>query len=302
MTAPGPQPRAGTGTCMAHHGELVQGSFPCGSRWVPALVTVPVPSLQARAVFEPEPEEGILADPEHVKAARAARLTLQWCGLRAAHLSGGRLRISSPIRPGCGMGSSTADVVASIRAVSSACGVRVSAREVCHLARRAEAASDPLAHGCTPVLFAQRHGRVLRRWHRPFPPVLLVGCRLPGPPVETLALGAPSYSAAERAEFGRILHLLERAVHTGDARLLGHVATRSALLNQTRLPKPELPDLLEVSRRAGGVGVQIAHSGTVCAVLVDAHRADAHHRARDVRAALDGLGLERTVDQTWRGA
>jgi len=197
------------------------------------------------------------------------------------------------------MGSSTADVVATIRAVGDCCALRLTRGEVSELARRAETASDPLAYGCEPVLFAQRHARVLRRWPRAFPAVHLVGCRLPGGPVETLALNAQEHTEHERRACLRILHLLERCVADGDARALGEAATRSALLNQTRLPKPALPAMLAVSRETGGVGVQIAHSGTVCAVLLDARGPDAAHRAREARAALDSLGLEPTVDHLW---
>ena len=98
-----------------------------------------------------------------------------------------------------------------------------------------------------------------------------------------------------------MLRDLERGVRERNAALLGRAATRSALLNESRLPKPELPDLLRITRETGGVGVQIAHSGTVCAVLVDARAPGASHRAREARTALDTLGLERTVDMIWGG-
>ncbi|PKZ37489.1 hypothetical protein CYJ75_09830 [Kocuria rhizophila] len=295
--------RAGRGHCMAHHGELVQGVFPCGSGSLPALVTVPVPGLRSRAEFHPGSRAGVRAGRGHEKARRAAQLTLRLCRDRGmACPPGGEVSIHSEIPSGCGMGSSTADVVAAIRAVERSCGLRLSRREVSELACRAETASDPLAYGCTPVLFAQRHARVLRRWSGTFPPVILVGCRLPGGPVDTLELAARDYSAGERRECAEMLRDLERGVSERNAALLGRAATRSALLNQARLPKPELPELLRISRETGGAGVQIAHSGTVCAVVLDATRPRAAHRAREARAALDAMGLQRTIDHVWNGA
>ncbi|RLZ04391.1 hypothetical protein CWC38_00410 [Kocuria tytonicola] len=280
----------------------MQGSFAWGTRSVPALVTVPLPPLQSRVEFVPSARPGVRAGHGTEKARRAAQLTLRLCRERGLpRPAGGQLRVESAIPSGCGMGSSTADVIATIRAVGHCCSLRLTRGEVSELARRAETASDPLAFGCEPVLFAQRHARVLRHWPRAFPPVHLVGCRLPGGPVETLALDAQGYTPHERRECLRILHLLERCVGDGDARALGEAATRSALLNQTRLPKPALPELLAVSRETGGVGVQVAHSGTVCAVLLDARRPGAAHRAREARTALDSLGLERTVDMIWGG-
>ena len=292
--------RAGLGRCIGHHGELVQGSFACGSGSVPALVTVPLPQLQSRVEFVPSARPGVRAGHGLEKARRAAQLTLRLCRERdVPRPPGGQLRIQTTIPSGCGMGSSTADVVATIRAVGHCCSLRLTRGEVSELARRAETASDPLAFGREPVLFAQRHARVLRHWPRAFPPVHLVGCRLPGGPVETLGLDARDYTPHEQRECLRILHLLERSVGDGDARALGEAASRSALLNQSRLPKPALPALLAVSRETGGVGVQIAHSGTVCAVLLDARAPDAARRARAARTALDSLGLEPTVDHLW---
>ncbi|BAG29982.1 hypothetical protein KRH_16350 [Kocuria rhizophila DC2201] len=116
------------------------------------------------------------------------------------------------------------------------------------------------------------------------------------------ALAARDYSAGERRECARMLRDLERGVRERNAALLGRAATRSALLNESRLPKPELPDLLRITRETGGVGVQIAHSGTVCAVVLDAARPRAAQRAREARAALDAMGLPRTIDQVWSGA
>ncbi|MDO4919594.1 hypothetical protein [Kocuria sp.] len=307
MRASKPRPplpgRTGRGRCIAHHGELVQGSFPCGAGSAPGLVTVPLPQLGACAQFQPSARPGVRAGHGLGKARRAAQLTLRLCRERQVPCPpGGRLRIESGIPPGWGMGSSTADVVATIRAVGDCCGLRLSRREVSELARRAETASDPLAYGCVPLLFAHRHGRVIRHWPRAFPRVHVVGCRVPGGPVETLDVGGGQYSPRERRECLRILQRVDRAVSEQDAALLGEAATRSALLNQSRLPKPALPTLLAVCRETGGVGVQVAHSGTVCAVLVDARRPGAAHRAREARTALDSLGLERTVDMIWGGA
>lgn len=99
-----------------------------------------------------------------------------------------------------------------------------------------------------------------------------------------------------------MLRDLQRGVRERNAALLGRAATRSALLNESRLPKPKLPDLLRITRETGGVGVQIAHSGTVCAVVLGAARPRAAQRAREARAALDAMGLPRTIDQVWSGA
>lgn len=193
------------------------------------------------------------------------------------------------------MGSSTADVVATIRSVCDCCGLPLDDLHISAIAVQAETASDPLAFDTVPVLFAQRHGEVLRRWNRPLPPVRLVGCRLPGQAVDTLGVSPPAYTSDEHAEFAHLTNALETAVRTGNARTLGRVATGSALINQRYLPKPDLPRVLEICERTGGVGVQVAHSGTVCSIMYDPTDAAVDQRTVRARRALDAAGFSSTA-------
>ncbi|MFD7085955.1 hypothetical protein [Streptomyces sp. NPDC059918] len=77
-------------------------------------------------------------------------------------------------------------------------------------------------------------------------------------------------------------------------RLLGQVATESARLGQRRLRHPEFEALLTVSRRAGAVGVQIAHSGAVAGVLFEPAAPGLRHRVRGCLRALDAHGIPAT--------
>ncbi|HZD60683.1 MAG TPA: hypothetical protein VE439_09570, partial [Anaerolineae bacterium] len=58
-------------------------------------------------------------------------------------------------------------------------------------------------------------------------------------------------------------------VRTGNIRLIGEAATLSAVYNQNILPKIALTDIINVGRQKGGIGVNIAHSGTIIGMMVE---------------------------------
>jgi uncharacterized protein involved in propanediol utilization len=287
----------GVGYAPGHHGELLQGAFDDGTGRVRrALVTLPQPDRGSRAIFYPSQSHwGVVGTPELVKVRRAAILALRQFTGHPAPAKGGQVEIVSDVPRGIGMGSSTADVTATIRAVADYHGVVLSREEVGRLAVLAECAADSIMIDDRVVLFAHRDGVVLETLGHRLPPLLVVGCDTqPGVRVDTLGLPPAEYDDREIATFGVLRSALRRAVMTGDAALLGKVATASARLNQRFLPKPGLADLLELGLRHGGCGVQVAHSGTVAGLIFDASRPDAVAGARRCAAAVQALGLAPT--------
>jgi uncharacterized protein involved in propanediol utilization len=265
----------GVGYSIAHHGELMQGVFPDDTgRLRRALVTMPMPGRGSRAIFYPSQSHwGVVSPPGLTKARRAAVFTLREFAAHPAPAKGGRVEITSNVPQGIGMGSSTSDVTAVIRAVADYHGVSLSREEVGRLAVLAEVASDSVMIDDRVVLFAHRDGVVLETFGHRLPPMVVIGCDMdPGRAVETLALTLADYSDREAGEFQVLRGALRRAIATEDVALLGKVATASARINQRYLPKPGLEELIELSRRHGGAGVQIAHSGTVAGLVFDARQ------------------------------
>ncbi len=291
--------RSGTGECGAHHGELLQGWFIDARGAVrPGLVTLPLPGWTARAVFAPGGGELTVSPPDRVKACRAAHLTAEAFAGPGRH--GGRLVLDGSLPAGLGMGSSTADVVATVRAVADAYGVAPSPRTVARIAVAAEAASDPLMFDDRPRLFAHRDGDVLEELGDALPPVLVLGCLLQrGRPVDTPLIRPPAPSEDEVRAYAALRSQLRRAVAVGDPALLGRVATASA---ERARAGPELELLRAVADDAGAVGVQIAHSGNVAGLLFDAAAPGAGPER--AAAALRGHGIaptrlfETTTDRT----
>jgi uncharacterized protein involved in propanediol utilization len=288
----------GTGHAPAHHGELLQGVFAdrtgCLRR---ALVTIPVPHHGSRAVFHPSQHHwGILGTPELTKVRRAAILTLQELATHPTPTKGGQIEITSDIPRGIGMGSSTSDVTATIRAVADYHGVSLPRETIGRIAVHAECASDSIMIDDRVVLFAHRDGEILETLGHQLPPLVIVGCNTqPGIQVNTLQFRPARYHEDEIASFQVLRAALRRAIATDDLPLLGRVATASARINQRFLPKPPLDALLDLCRRLGGHGIQIAHSGTVAGLIFDPGPRTLTHAVPQARAAFAELGLTSTT-------
>lgn len=290
----------GTGRAACHHGEILQGVFLDERRRpVQGLVTLPMngPGSTARFARRPgsPPDEVTVTPAGRTKARAAAVLAVRECAAhRDAKPCGGDLTLTGDLPVGLGMGSSTSDVIATVRAVADAWGVLLPSETIARIAVRAEGASDPLMHGSRPVLFAQREGRVLEVLGSALPPAVVVGCTLAnGAPVDTLALPAPQHDD-DLAAYAHLRGMLRRAVTTADTALLGRVSTASARLRQRVLRHGEFPTLTAVADSTGAVGVQIAHSGNVAGLLFDPRASGLYRRLRRCTRALERAGIAPT--------
>ncbi|TRC75239.1 kinase [Mesorhizobium sp. WSM4307] len=286
----GSQPLAGTATAIAHHGELIQGVFQGDDGHLQrGLVTLPIAGLKSEATFVLGVGKGIIVHPDHkVKAAAAARLTLDLLSVS----SGGELTLHSSIPVGHGYGSSTADVVASIRAVAAAIKVQLRPLSVGRLAVAAERASDAIAYDDQAVLFAQREGTVIENFGGSLPPLLLVGFKANGgTPVDTLQLSPAHYDSTEIQQFGVLRTLAARAVRFQDPQLLGRAASASALISQRHLPKQGFNEVVQIADEAGACGVQVAHSGSLFGVIFDLSDASLRRKATLVARKAEQAGF-----------
>jgi uncharacterized protein involved in propanediol utilization len=204
------------------------------------------------------------------KAERAARLALAFIGAPPS----GRLEIECAIATGVGLGSSTSDVVAAIRAVCDFHRASLDARDVARLAVEAEGAADPLMFDAEMVLFAQRQGRVLESFGCWVPryTLLSIDTDAGGAGVDTLSLPLPIYSDAELSALDGLLARVRKAFAERDVSSIAAVATQSAALNQRFLSMRHFDEIRELADEYRALGVQISHSGTVAGVLFDETR------------------------------
>jgi uncharacterized protein involved in propanediol utilization len=239
----------------------------------------------------------VVGTPELIKVRRAAIYTLRELSTHPAPAKGGQIEITSDIPRGIGMGSSTSDVTAAIRAVADYHGVTLSPADVGRIAVLAECASDPIMIEDRVVLFAHRDAITLETFGDRLPPMIVIGCDTDpdGGGVDTVAFEPAEYSDRDIGVFGVLRAALRRAVATGDTALLGRVSTASALLNQRFLRTALLPELIELCRRCGGCGVQIAHSGTVVGLIFDPRQPVTGRHVRACLTAIEDMGLPSTA-------
>ncbi|ESX00602.1 kinase [Mesorhizobium sp. LSJC268A00] len=276
----------GHGEAIGHHGELLQGIFEDeDARLRRALVSLPYRQLKSKAKFSAKGEHRISVVPRYCeKSKRAAELTLKRF---APGRTGGQLTIESNIPVGRGMGSSTADVVASILAVLGYLDVHPTPDSVMQIAVSAETACDPTLFSQQAVLFAHREGIPIESFRFSLPPIDVISLDpTGGQTVDTLTLEPARYSPLEIEMFRPLRSLLRQAITASDLGLLGRVATASARINQRFLRKPRLLDIEVIGDRHGAVGIQVAHTGTVVGVMFD----PANERtSENINLAMDDL-------------
>jgi uncharacterized protein involved in propanediol utilization len=268
--------RVGVGTANGTFGELLQGALPGPGEADGEgrfLVTLPVARWSgARFALRPPGSGLTVSPPTKTKAAGLARALLSELGYPAD----GSLVLHSSIPEGKGLASSSADLVATARAVMAVVERSVSARRLGAMLAGIEPTDGVMHPGI--VAFDHRRGAHLHTLGRL--PALQVVAVDQGGAVDTVAFNrrATGYDAAERRRYARLLDDLTGAVDRGNLAAVGAISTRSAELNQARLPNQNFVALREICRSVGGLGLVACHSGTMVGILLDPH--DRGYRAR----------------------
>ncbi|ATL31834.1 Threonine kinase in B12 biosynthesis [Streptomyces formicae] len=259
--------RTGVGTAFGTFGELLQGQLP--ERDGDFLVTLPV-ARWTMATFRSGSASGdIEVRPHHkTKALGLARMIAEAAPVGARPVGGGVLTVSSVIPEGKGLASSSADLVATARAVGRALGVPMPPARIERLLSRIEPTDGVLY----PAIVAFHHRTVrLRAVLGSLPAMAVVGID-EGGSVDTVDFNRipKPFTPADRRAYADLLGRLTDAVRTHDLAEVGRVATRSALLNQRLRHKRALEPMRAICREVGGLGVAVGHSGTTLGVLLDA--------------------------------
>lgn len=255
-------PRTGIGRCLGTFGELLQGALPIEKREF--LVTLPITEGSTAEYTAVRGSKGVRVSPPYKeKSRRLAEGLLQSYNLEA----GGELRIESKLPEGKGFASSSADMVATARAIESAFGMQIPPRSLARSMSAIEPSDGVMYEGI--VAFHQREGIVHGRVGSL--PSLTIVALDEGGRAETTELCEDRgfHSAGRLDEYERLLQDLRRAVKQCHLPSVGDVATRSAILNQDVLPKEHLDMFLDLRAHYGALGVVATHSGTCLGVLLD---------------------------------
>lgn len=289
--------KTGRGAAAAHHGEIFQGVLEGASgRLQRGLVSLPCSIFKSEATFYPDLSGVVRVDPVwKVKTQNAVKLALDFLGKSGW---GGLLKTRSNVPVGWGLGSSTSDVTAAVRAVGDAFRDRIASKDIAHLAVKAETASDSLMFDERMVLFAQREGVIIEDFNGLLPEIEVLGFNTDpsGNGVNTLDFIPVRYSWWEIEAFRPLIGRLRRAVETQNPYCIGQVATASANINQQHLPKPHYDEVFSIKEKVSALGLQVAHSGTVIGLLFDPFDSRTDCQIRQAQSLLEGLGF----DRCWR--
>ena len=284
----------GVGRSFGTFGELLQGVLPHTGQHF--MVTSPL-AAWSTATFQYDPESSSveIQPPHKLKSARLATLALRAAG----RPGGGRLWLSSELPEGKGMASSSADLVATARAVADALGTRLTVVDIESLLRQIEP-SDGVMYD-EIVDFGHRDVR-LRESLGALPPMMIIA-HDEGGQVDTIShnRAATAYSEDEQHEFAHLLDTAREAIRHSDLFAISRVATRSAELNSRRLPRRTLADLLRICKDIDGLGVACAHSGTMLGILLPHDDPDVTAKVNTALTACASLpgttGLYRSLGQ-----
>jgi len=285
-------PSAGLGSCPLVLGECVQGRL---SDLRHFLITTPVNSF-SWAEFSPDPSlaEVAVEPPARSKSQTAVSRYLSAAG----HPAGGRLRVFTPIQPGLGFGTSTADITASVRAAAAAWGELAAPEAIAAIAVGIEPADGSMYSGS--VVFDHRRGELLECLGSLPAFYALVVCG--EGEVDTVAFDAYRkdfrYSREDERDLRMAWAMVRYAARERDVSILGSAATISARINEQLLPKPYFKEMHEFMELAGLEGLIAGHSGTLLAFVLDPAGPGFMGKLDQARAFVDDLRPRRRLEMS----
>jgi uncharacterized protein involved in propanediol utilization len=287
-----------TYTQRVHFGELIQVKvYGYDGKPTTVLITLPAPHLSVTVQVRQTSGLSVSVTPSHYsKVKRAVELALQAAG---AGESGCEVRVCPhPTLPeSVGLGTSTGQVLAAIRAVFAMLGFTPQDDlEVQEIAFDAEGPNDPLvatSWGTTAVYASRRRGYVHQVVPRPLPPMVAVGCVTDLQGHDTVKLkNEDTWTPADLRVGTQIVNDACRAILNGDAAALARAATRSARANQPRLPTRHWKELRTLLRRIDALGIAISHSGSTATYLFAPDDLELSRKIRETKQALEEMGVD----------
>jgi L-threonine kinase len=281
----------GVSSAFGTFGELLQGVLPEDDG--DFLVTLPVARwAMARFEFHPENDELQVWPPHKKKALRLTYMILQDVGCAV----GGALTIDSMLPEGKGLASSSADLVATARAVANALDEPMPPWRIESYLARIEPTDGVLYRSVVAY-----HHRSVRLRHRlgSLPSMAVVSVD-EGGEVDTIEFNniAKPFTAGDKWQYAELLDRITHAVARRDLAEVGRVATASAWMNQTLRYKWSLDAMTGICESVGGLGVVVGHSGTTLGILLDTTAPDCPSQLAAAAAACQELVGNVTVYRT----
>jgi uncharacterized protein involved in propanediol utilization len=275
----------GTGFCVGTFGELLQGVLPQSGQYF--LVTLPIKCYAYATFLADTKRTDVDVRPSHkIKSLHLARHILAYYRLPP----GGTLLLHSELQEGKGMASSSADLVATARAIENCFHIEIPLILLQSFMRDIEP-SDGVMYTEVAV-FLHREVQLLQLLGT-LPPMTVVAID-EGGVVDTLEFNQKvcNFSVEEMEEYAFLLQRLVSAVKVHDLHTIGQVATRSAYMNQKYHFKASLEHMVRICHEVGGPGVVVAHSGTYIGLMLSQQDPDYFRQLAQATEALQRLGQQ----------
>lgn len=219
------------------------------------------------------------------KATYAAEALLALLGLDSTldiHIG-----LDSNIAKGRGLGSSSADVRAVLKALACVLELRLDNDGLDKLTVAAEGATNPASRD--PTLFCHRLGFTIAHRSRWPDVAVLAFDDTSAPNVDTDAYRPAVYDAEAVGRFGLLARAALAAITASDGKGLGIVASTSADINDQFLPRRHgscLDNLRRIVRATDALGYAVSHSGTVGGILYATSSVDLPRRLQQAAEQL----------------
>ncbi len=275
--------REGRGTAPGTCGEFAQGILSSGT---PFHVTCPI-NKSATVVVSLRPARVLKLlglGGHHRKLELAIQYAIDLLDLGPLEVM---VRHWSDLHVGKGMGSSTADVLAGIRAIAHAAGEELDAETEGKLAAKVESSDGSMYPGIAAVNHKTCELVRAWEWYPEFAIVMLV----PSNSVDTASI---PFAGQERlaGEYDDLLARMDDAIERRSIEDFAVQSTRSAALNDEFLLNPYSRNLSVRLESFGALGLNVGHTGTVCGLLfanTDEGRARASEACLEVRRQFPDL-------------
>jgi uncharacterized protein involved in propanediol utilization len=277
--------RVGLGACFGSFGELLQGVLPNGHKFLVNCRICNRSTIRLRLTeprYELEKEQALVRVHQHYpKTYKALRNLLADLGRREDCL----FEVESDIPIGKGLSSSTADMVAGIRALTAALSIKLKSDYVSRVISEIEP-NDGLHYDHTSA-YLHTEGRLLANFSW-VPPFRILGLDSGGTFDTVLFnLRRIDVGAGQQARYQHLLDTLSAALEQRDAATIASIATESGRLWQSVNPKPDFARVESLARALGAMGVLNTHSGTYLGLLfADDDALDAESCAAEAASAL----------------
>lgn len=237
-------------------GELIQGTI-AGE---PFLVTCPIDCYTTVTV---RPNKDLSTNQHSGLGPKASKALVEVLRFFSVRYYPYHLQLESQLPAGKGMASSSADIAAVCIAVAASLQQKITAEQIGAIASAIEPTDGVFFEGI--VKMNPLRG-MCQKYLGQFPS-LQIAIFDTGGMVDTLAFHTRQDLASLNHENEALIREALAVLTATDAVSIGRAAVISALANQSILYKKCLPQIIEMAKEAGALGVNVAHSGTVLGIL-----------------------------------